>query len=172
MPSSVLDLLCRIGVRTSSVVHEVARFGAARFPPPIAFYGGIERVDSGIRDGFVSRSNRRPLRALEAFVALATDWRFWSALQSCPRQPPRAIRPTAIRNGRSTSIRDIKSVATTFRFGSIPAVSMAAARETIKRHRLIKDVIPKALLADSWGFPNRGGDDSRWRGGFAPCRQQ
>jgi hypothetical protein len=32
---------------------------------------------------------------------------------------------------RFTSIRGIKSVATTFRFGSIPAVSMAAARETI-----------------------------------------
>jgi hypothetical protein len=29
------------------------------------------------------------------------------------------------------SISDIKSVATTFRFGLIPAVSMAAARETI-----------------------------------------
>ena len=32
---------------------------------------------------------------------------------------------------RLTSIRDIKSVATTFRFGLIPAVSMAAAREII-----------------------------------------
>jgi hypothetical protein len=48
--------------------------------------------------------------------------------------------PGTYRTYRSTSIRDIKSVATTFRFGSIPAVSMAAARETIKRHRLIKDV--------------------------------
>jgi hypothetical protein len=57
----------------------------------------------------------------------------------------RALRPTAtyavaICYVCFTSIRDSKSVATAFRFGSIPAVSMAVVRETIKRRRLIKDV--------------------------------
>ena len=36
-----------------------------------------------------------------------------------------------------------------------------------------KPLIPKALLADSWGdFPNRGDADSRRHGGFAPCHQR
>jgi hypothetical protein len=50
---------------------------------------------------------------------------------SMARLPPTATVHRPIGNDRSTSIRGIKSVATTFRFGSIPAVSMAAARETI-----------------------------------------